>query len=458
MDLKGSSKTLAAIGILSALYFVAGKFGLSLAFVHVSISAVWPPTGIAIAALLILGYRVWPGIFLGAFLVNLTTAGTIATSLGIATGNTLEALLGAYLVFRFAHGRESFHRTRDIFKFTFLAAMVATAIAATFGVTSLILGSIAHFVDFNSMWWTWWQGDAVGAIVVAPLILLWSERPWFPWSWSQVAEAIALLGLLELVGMSIFGGLLPIPLRGLPLEYLCIPLLIWAAVRFGPREAAASVAVLSAIAIYGTLHSYGPFVRISRNQSLLLLQAFMAVMSIMTLVLAAEVAERKRSMENARQMAHSDSLTGLANYRCLLDVLESECRRSARTKRSFAILLLDLDGLKKINDQHGHGVGSRALQRLAFVLRLNCRDVDTAARYGGDEFAVVLPEADSETAEHVARRITSLLANDKKEPRISASVGVASFPHDGTSPSELLDAADRALYSKKNSRPKVHSA
>src|SRR3990170_2314328 len=130
----------ATIAILAGVYFAAAKLGLMLAFVHASATAVWPPTGIALAAVLMLGYRVWPGILLGGFLANVTTAGTAATSAGIAVGNTLEALVGAYLVNRFAGGRDVFERPRDILRFAVLAGMVSTMVSATFGVTTLSIG------------------------------------------------------------------------------------------------------------------------------------------------------------------------------------------------------------------------------------------------------------------------------------------------------------------------------
>src|SRR5579863_6548058 len=151
-NLEDRRKNLLAIGGLAVVYFVAGKLGLSMAFVHPSSTAVWPPTGITLAAFLILGYRVWPGIFLGAFLVNLTTAGTILTSLGIATGNTLEGLVAAYLVTRFANGRNAFERGTDTVKFAILAGTVSTAVAATFGVTSLSLGGFAPWANFKDIW------------------------------------------------------------------------------------------------------------------------------------------------------------------------------------------------------------------------------------------------------------------------------------------------------------------
>ena len=164
-----------------------------------------------------------------------------------------------------------------------------------------------------------------------------------------------------------------------------------------------------------------------------------------------DITERKLAEEQIRHLALTDPLTGLANYRRLLNALDSEIKRCDRTARSFAILLLDLDGLKRINDAHGHQVGSRALGRVANILRIHCRAIDTAARYGGDEFVVVLPETGSEAARQVAQRISEELRNDGEEPSISVSAGAAIFPQDGKTIDELLAAADRALYREKRS-------
>ncbi|MFY9527774.1 MAG: MASE1 domain-containing protein [Candidatus Acidiferrales bacterium] len=159
-------ENLAAVGILAAIYFIAAKLGLTLAFVHPSATAVWPTTGIALAALLILGYRAWPAILLGAFFVNLTTAGSVLTSLGVATGNTLEALVGAYLVNRYAGGREAFYSAQNTFKFSILAGLLSTTVAATFGVTSLSrwlcqLGQLwIHLVDLVARGCSWGGSDS----------------------------------------------------------------------------------------------------------------------------------------------------------------------------------------------------------------------------------------------------------------------------------------------------------
>ena len=261
------------------------------------------------------------------------------------------------------------------------------------------------------------------------------------------------------MGFTVFGGLFPSRVKNYPLEFLCFPFLIWAAFRFAQREAASAVVVLSGIAIWGTLHGFGPFVRATRNESLLLLQAFMGVTSVMTLALAALVAERSQVEERLRQLAVSDPLTGLANYRQLTYALDAEIKRFQRTERPFAVVLLDMDGLKKINDNHGHLVGSLALCRVAETLFGSCRAMDTAARFGGDEFAVVLPETDDAAAWHVARRIAERVARDGEKPPLSVSVGVAVYPRDGDSLETLLSAADRSLYESKarrHAKARVH--
>ncbi len=288
--------------ILAGVYVAAGKLGLSLAFVHASATAVWPPTGIALAATLLLGYRVWPAILLGAFLVNATTAGSVWTSLAIATGNTLEGLLGAWLVTRFANGRNVFSRSQDIFAFTALAGFLSTTVSATIGVTSLSLGGYASWDRFGAIWLTWWLGDVAGALVVAPVLILWGTNR-VALTRTRALEFGLLLGSVVLVGDLVFGGLWSSWVRNYPLEFLCIPPLVLVAFRFGQREAATCVVLLSVLANWGTLHGLGPFVRSSENESLLLLQAFMGTMAIMTLLLAAVVAGRGRAEASLTRVA-----------------------------------------------------------------------------------------------------------------------------------------------------------
>jgi diguanylate cyclase (GGDEF)-like protein/PAS domain S-box-containing protein len=166
-------------------------------------------------------------------------------------------------------------------------------------------------------------------------------------------------------------------------------------------------------------------------------------------IIAEDITAQRASEDHLRHLAETDALTGLANYRRLSETLESEIKRSERTARAFALLIFDLDGMKQINDTHGHLAGNRALCRLADIFRFSCRSIDTAARYGGDEFAIVLPETGFKEANAVGRRICERLSNDREEPLLSVSVGIAIYPEDGSTIEALFQAADRALYKMK---------
>jgi integral membrane sensor domain MASE1 len=243
---------------LAAIYTLAGKLGLALAFVNPSATAVWPPTGIALAAVLIFGPRVWPGIFLGAFLTNETTAGSAVTSLLIASGNTLEALVGI-------------------------------------GVTTLSLSGLSEWSAYRPTWLTWRLGDASGAIIVAPALLLWAANHRMRWSREQWTELYALVAALVVVGWFVF------VVSEYPLGFLCIPICVWAAGRFGQREDATVTCLLSLIALWGTVHGFGTFGRESVNDALLLIQAFLAVTSVIGLIVGAAVSGRTTAEENLRR-------------------------------------------------------------------------------------------------------------------------------------------------------------
>ena len=287
------SARLACIAALVLAYFVAGRLGLSLAFVNASTSAVWPPTGIALAAVLIVGPWIWPGIALGALLVNLTTSGSFLASLGIAFGNTIEALVGAHLITRFANGTRAFERAPDVVRFAVLGGLVAPVAAATIGAASLLGAGLTTWTEWPRVWLTWWLGDAGGAVVVAPaLVLLVAARQRnVP---VRGLELLLLGAALWALSTAIFGGGFSISASNYALEYLTIPLLLWPAFRFGPRETAVCVLGLSAIAVWGTLQGFGPFGREDPNAALLLVQTFAGVAAVTSATLAALVDERRR--------------------------------------------------------------------------------------------------------------------------------------------------------------------
>jgi PAS domain S-box-containing protein len=332
------ARDLTRAAAVAGLYFLSGKVGLGLAFVNASATAVWPPAGIALAALLVFGFRMWPAVFVGAFLVNAATAGNVSTALAIAFGNTLEGLAGAYLVQRFAGGTRVFDVPQRIFHYAVLAGVAATAVSPAIGVTALALAGYAPWPEFGRVWLTWWLGDAAGALVVAPFLILWSQRPRVVWGLKRVAEAALLFACLFLVGGLAFGWAPPF-LAGRPLEFLCVPVLVWAAFRFSQREAATATLLLSGIAVLGTLRGGGPFARNGPGESLLLLQAYMAVISILVLAVTAALAQRRRSEARIRDM--NEELERRVDQRTqelqrVVADLRGEMAERARTQQALA--------------------------------------------------------------------------------------------------------------------------
>src|SRR5882724_277993 len=185
-----------AILVIAGFYFAAARLGLSLASVHTNVSPVWPPTAIAIAAVLLLGYRVWPGILLGALVANLMTPVPVATAVAIGIGNTLEALSAGFLLWSVGF-HNSLDRARDVFKLV-IAVLLCTMVSATIGTFSLCLGHAAKWADFGSLWMTWWLGDAVGGLVLAPLLLAWRTKSHVRLPKRRDVEAVVLLLLLSL--------------------------------------------------------------------------------------------------------------------------------------------------------------------------------------------------------------------------------------------------------------------
>lgn len=389
---------LPVIAALSLIYFFAGKLGLALAVVNPSISAVWPPTGIALAAFLIFGYEVWPAIFIGAFAVNLTTEGTAATSFGIATGNTLEGLLGAHLVSRYAGGRQALTRVNDVLRFAFLAGVVSTSVSATIGLFALIAGGLIQAgTDRTQAWLTWWLGDLTGAIVVAPCLILWSLRPSFQQERRLIIQDATLILSLLFMGAFVFGGLLPFRLQNYPLAFLCIPLVVLGAFRLRPQEASTAIVALSGIAVWGTLRGRGGFIGENPNESLLLLQMFMGVISMTSLAVSAVVLQRN-SIQSSLKAAR-DELEVRVEQRTaqlqqeilrrrelsarLLQVQDDERRRIARdlhdsTGQSLVALTMNLDQLRQDAERVDSGL-AQAISDNAELVRELSKEVRTVS-------------------------------------------------------------------------------
>ena len=282
-----SADLLKGVGIAAA-YYGAAKLGLALAFENSSITAVWPPTGIALAALVLWGLRFWPAVALGAFLANSWTGVPLVSTLGITVGNTLEALAGAYLLVRVARFRPSLDRVRDVFALVAFAAIVSTMVSATVGVTSLWVGGETTMGELASDWQLWWLGDMGGDLIVAPLLLTLATTPFLKPPPRRVLEGAALLLLLLATSGAAFS-------QETQLAYLVFPLLAWAALRFGPLGAASAALTVAAVSVWFTARGIGPFAQGSRDDNLLLAQTFVGVATAMSLLMAGFMAERSKA-------------------------------------------------------------------------------------------------------------------------------------------------------------------
>ncbi len=294
--------------LLALVYAASGKLGLSLASLHKNVSLIWPPSGIALASLLILGEYFWPAIFLGAFLVNDWTHVGLAASLGIAAGNTLEALVGSLLLRRVVGFQNPMERLKDVLGLIFLSGVLSTAVSATVGVANLCLGKSAPWNLFGALWLQWWSGDALGILIVAAFLLAWIGNPrqeekisFDTRGLSGILLFVMLLAVLIETIFGSWGGRLHIK----HVTFFIFPFLMWAAIRFGPRGATLATLVISSFAVWTTSQGTGPFIRETPEEGLVFLMLFMATSASTGLILAATSRMMKTSEEKFRVLVES---------------------------------------------------------------------------------------------------------------------------------------------------------
>jgi len=280
------------IPLLVALAYVIGaEAGFTLAFTTKQVTAVWPPTGIAFTALLLWGYRAWPGIWVGAFAVNFISSEPVWTAAAIATGNTLAPVFGKFLLQRVGGFDNRLERVRDVLLLAVLGSAVAMTVSATNGVIQLALALIVPWNAIPSVWWVWWSGDAMGVLFITPLLLTWitsiqrRERA----EGGTLELAILVVALLASAWESF--------LTNFPLRFSAYPFIVWTALRFRQRETTAVVAVVCALAIWATTHGMGPWNSGSLDSRLVQLDSWMAVLAITGLVLGAITAEKRAARE-----------------------------------------------------------------------------------------------------------------------------------------------------------------
>ncbi|HSP95683.1 MAG TPA: MASE1 domain-containing protein, partial [Candidatus Dormibacteraeota bacterium] len=295
----------ARIALLATVYVVAGKLGLVITAVGGFATPVWAPTGLALAALVLFGHRLWPGVALGALLVNLWAGASAGVAVGISAGNTLEAVVGAYALRRVPGFDPGLSRLKDVLALIVLAALLSTSVSPTVGVSTLFLGGVLPKAQILETWRVWWVGDVVGDIVVAPLLMAAPALREVLRDRRRLWEGLGIVLLLVVVGQLVFWlePSTPVHLVVRPVSFF--PLLIWAALRFGPGGGAAATFLASMLAIWGTASGTGPYADRALAERLTLLQSFMANLAGTTLVLAAVMTERRRA-ESALREAYDE--------------------------------------------------------------------------------------------------------------------------------------------------------
>ena len=331
------------IAVLAAAYIVAAKLGLTFNPVAGFATLVWPPTGIALAALLIFGARLWPGILIGASITSMLLGGSVAVAIASGVGNTLEAVAGLYVLRRVPGFTLSLETFGTVLGLVFVA-FVCTTISATIGVASLFLGHILPAAQLGTTWQAWWIGDLIGALLVAPIILVWTSPPRVQCS-QHGGEVAALAAAVVAVSLVTFFGDAPgIPLLPTPFHQAAVTLaiLIWSALRFGQRGAVTATFCLTAVAVLATASHHGPFVVADPHTNLLSLQTSIAIVAITCLLLGAALSERRWALEQAHQ-ALSDAERANSAKTAFMNIMSHELRTPLNAIAGFTELLCSGD-------------------------------------------------------------------------------------------------------------------
>jgi signal transduction histidine kinase len=360
------------ISLLAIVYHLAARLGLRMAYVQINTSPVWPPTGIALTALLLFGYRMWPGVTLGVLLGSVLTGAPFNLAIGMALGNTLEALAGAYLLQRFFDFHKEMDRIQDVIGLA-IVAMLATSISATIGTVTLAMTGSAGPEGLGTIWITWWIGDLLGALVITPFILVWITPTPYKAEFRHKAESVLILILVVSLTWYVFSDQPSASIYHQALIYLIFPFVIWAAIRFGQRGATTAVFLISGIAIWRTVQGFGPFSLQSINDSLVLLQTFTGVVSLTALILAATTIERRKATDAVRQRADelatlNESSKTFLNNTDIHAIYHAICQLAV-TRLGLDATWIETDGISSSEGQlaAAHGVPIEAIHELKTI-------------------------------------------------------------------------------------------
>ncbi len=477
--------------LIAIAYAIGVKLSHEFATLPGGVASVWFPSGLTLALVYLLGNRVLLGIASGSILAislellrmeqPISIFNFLLINIACALGNCLQPWIATYLIKKFAKHKNIFSHVDTVLLYV-VAAIFSPIVSATIGITSLCLAGLVPWNNYGVSWLTWWIASAIAHLIFTPTILLCNKSRKVECRLNTWEIGLVLISLL-LVSWVGFG-------YSYRVEYLLLPILIWTVSRCGKFFASLFVSVVSLIAIFSSVQGYGFCNNSSSNESLLLLQSFMAVFALTSLIVSAVTDERieaqlllmqsiesleSQVMERTAKLQQSetslkqanleleklvnlDGLTQIANRRCFDDRLRIEWERLSREQQPMSLLLIDIDYFKRYNDCYGHQTGDKCLKAIAQALEKTlCRPADLPARYGGEEFVVILPNTDLDGAVTVGEQIRSAIANleiphhhSDISKVVTASVGITSLiPSPKQEPSTLLIQADVALYRAK---------
>lgn len=463
---KGLKGKLPQLGFLFLTYVLTARVGrLVSESSNQGPALIWPPAGISIAFLYLGGYGLWPAVALGSLVNNLLNGTSIGTSIVIATANTIQALFGAS-VLKWLSFDNKLDRLWDI-TILFLTAIVATTVAPTFGQAGIYALNGFQSGTISVGWVAWWLGGVLSVAILTPLVVSWAGPIKLPNRKKALELSIAYVVLL-LVGYVIFWtGLNAI--AAIPLIYLILLPLFWISLRFQPKYVSMAMFLMNFVAVTGIIFGQELTSKEQIGQQLMQIETLTLMLCIIFYIISSITAERKnaennlkdyvnqleRAVETIRQHALHDILTGLPNRKAMEERFGVTKSIAIRHGHKVAMLFLDLDQFKNINDTLGHSIGDLVLKEVASRLQESIRQVDTVARLGGDEFIIILSEIhDIADIENVAQKVLEAFTDSIKvqehEIQTSTSIGIAVYPDAGQDINELLRSADIALYRAKD--------
>ena len=438
-------------------YFLLGQLAFAISVSHQNVTSVFfAPEGLALAGCIRFGFRIAPAIFVGQLWLALDVGVEPISAMLIALINATGNALGGELARR-AGIHHQFSSPRQLFLLLLLIFLLLQPLSAGLGTLTLWSRGAIPTADWPQAMLSWWFGNAMGQLLVTPLLLSWAGFTW-RLRFNYAASELLLLSACCLLYVAVATGHLMFPGMSHPLVIFAsaYPLLSGLSLYFGMRGATVGNIVVVAIAVWSTHGGIGPFASATLQEGLLYLNTFSLSSCITALVLASVVEQRKVLTEKLRHQANHDPLTGVASRRQFLALSEHELARTHRSGQRLSLLMLDVDHFKQLNDKHGHATGDDALRIVASIIVGVVRQVDVVGRLGGEEFAVLLPDANAIQATHIAERIRAEIAQltpstARGEPyRLTVSIGLTQADSRDLQVDALLQRADQAMYHAKH--------